>query len=99
MVDEPSVGRGNMTEKSRIEIALLLPSVPDARDSCVQRLADLLKSKDGIETAHVPDASGEGSGQICIHYDPDRLSVGDVREFARRAGAELDQRFGHLLLK
>lgn len=88
-----------MTEKTRIEIALLLPAVPDARDACVQRLADLLKSKDGIETAHVPEAAGESSGQLCIHYDPERLSIGQVRELARRAGAELEQRFGHVLLK
>lgn len=88
-----------MTEKTRIEIALLLPAVPDARDACVQRLADLLKSKDGIETAHVPDAAGESSGQLCIHYDPERLSIGQVRELAGRAGAELEQRFGHVLLK
>ena len=35
-----------MTVKSRIEIALLLPALPDARDACVQRLSDLLKATD-----------------------------------------------------
>lgn len=88
-----------MTEKSRIEIKLLLPSVPDARDACVQRLADLLKLKGGIESAHVKNASGETADQICIHYDPRQLSVGQVRDLARRAGAELEQRFGHVLFK
>ena len=88
-----------MIEKSRIEIGLLLPSVPDARDSCVQRLADLLKSKDGIESAHIKNATGEISDQLCIHYDPKQLSIGQVRELAKRAGAELEQRFGHILLK
>ena len=39
-----------MTEKAKIEIGLLLPTVPDTRDACVQRLA---KSKDGVETAHL----------------------------------------------
>ena len=88
-----------MTEKTRIEIALLLPAVPDGRDACVQRLGDLLKANDGIEAAHFPKSNGQEPGQICIHYDPDRLSIGEVRELARRAGAELDKRFGHLLLK
>lgn len=88
-----------MIEKSRIEIGLLLPSIPDARDACVQRLADLLKSKDGIEFAHIKNATAESSDQLCIHYDPQRLSIGQVRDLAKRAGAELEQRFGHILLK
>ena len=89
----------NMTEKTRIEIALLLPAVPDARDACVQRLGDLLRANDGIEAAHLTDTNGQRPGEICIHYDPDRLSIGEVRDLARRAGAELEKRFGHLLLK
>ncbi len=88
-----------MTEKTRIEIALLLPAVPDARDACVQRLGDLLRANDGVEAAHLPGMNGKGPDQICIHYDPDRLSIGDVRDLAHRAGAELDKRFGHLLLQ
>ena len=78
-----------MTEKTRIEIALLLPAVPDARDACVQRLGDLLRANEGIEAAHLPDVDGKEPGQICIHYDPGRLSIGEVRELAQRAGAEL----------
>lgn len=88
-----------MTEKTRIEIALLLPTVPDARDACVQRLGDLLRASDGVEEAHLPEDKGEEPAQICIHYDPGRLSIGDVRNLALRAGAELEKRFGHLLLK
>ncbi len=48
-----------MTVKTRIEIALLLPAVPDARDACVQRLGDLLRANDGIEAAHLPDLNGK----------------------------------------
>lgn len=88
-----------MTEKTQIEIALLLPTVPDVRDQCVQRLSDLLRANEGIEAAHLPDGNGTPSDQICIHYDPDQLSLSEVRELARRAGTELEQRFGHLLFK
>lgn len=87
-----------MTAKTKIEIALLLPTVPDARDACVQRLSNLLKGTDGIETAHLVEHTDKGHEEICIHYDPDRLSIGEVRDLAGRAGAELDKRFGHLLL-
>lgn len=88
-----------MTEKTKIEIALLLPMVPDARDACVQRLRDLLKGKDGIEAAHLVMHAEKGHETLCIHYNPDRLSLGEVRDLAGRAGVELDKRFGHLLLK
>jgi Cd2+/Zn2+-exporting ATPase len=88
-----------MTEKSLTEIRLLLPSLPDVRDACVQRLANLLKSKAGIESAHLKSASGDGADQLCIHYDPQQLSIAQVRDLARRAGAEIEQRFGHVLFK
>lgn len=86
-----------MGEKTQIAIDLVLPSVPDARDACIQRLIDLLISKEGIESGHLLD-SREPSN-FCIHFDPKRLSMGEVRELAIRAGAELEQRFGHLLIK
>ncbi len=87
-----------MTDKTAIDLVLLLPSVPNARDACVQRLNDLLIAKDGIERAHLVESKSNGTNQICIHYDPDRMSSGEVRDLANRAGAEIDQRYGHLLL-
>jgi Cd2+/Zn2+-exporting ATPase len=88
-----------MSQKTKIEIALLLPTLPDTRDACVQRLGDLLKANEGIESAHVENIDGNEPGHICIHYNPDRLTIGDVRELAHRAGMELEKRFGHLLLQ
>ena len=88
-----------MTEKALLEVALLLPTIPDAHDACVQRLSDLLKSKEGIEDAHLKEQAGEHPDQICIHFDPHRLTIGEVRELARRTGADLGHKFGHLLLK
>lgn len=87
-----------MTEKTLFEVALLLPAIPDAHDACVKRLSDLLKAKAGIEDVHLKKDVGNGLGQICIHFDPARLSIGEVRELVHRSGAELDKRFGHLLL-
>ena len=88
-----------MTEKMRIELNLVMPAVPGARDACVARLSDLLKAKEGISDAHVMNADSDVPGQLCIHFDQDRLSMGEVRNLALRAGAELDQRYGHLLLR
>ena len=88
-----------MSEKTQINVSVLLPSVEDARDACLQRLTDLLQSRDGIENAHILEASEEQPNQVCIHFDSQQLALGDIRELARRAGAELDQQFGHILLR
>jgi Cd2+/Zn2+-exporting ATPase len=87
-----------MVQKTRIDAQVLLPDVPDLRDACVARLRALLESRAGIDTAHTVEASGEGLGQFCIHFDPDRLTLGEVRDLARRAGADLAEQFGHLLV-
>lgn len=88
-----------MTEKTKIEVSVLLPSVKDAHDGCIQRLGDLLKAKGGIEDAHPSNGTEENPGEICIHFDPSRISIREVRELAHRYGVELHQEFGHLTLK
>lgn len=88
-----------MSEKTRIDLSVLLPSVDDARDACLQRLTDLLEARDGVESAHIVDASEDRPNLICIHFDTQVVSVGEIRELAHRAGAKLDQQFGHVLLR
>lgn len=87
-----------MIEKTKIELSLLLPSGADTPDACVERLWDLLKGKDGIESIHLVEHTDQGHEEICIHYDPNRLTIHEVRDLAERAGAEIDNRFGHVLL-
>lgn len=86
-------------EQTKIEIGILLPEVPDARDACVRRLSDFIEARKGVGKAHLAESEGPQSEQICIHFDPSRISLGEVRELAHQAGAELDRRYGHLLLK
>lgn len=88
-----------MTEQAHIEIGLVLPAVPDAPDACVRRLTDLLNAKEGIEESHLAVRTAPGPDEVCIHFDSTRLSVGEVRELAARAGAEIEHRFGHLLIR
>ena len=85
--------------KERIELKLLLPTVTDSGDSCVDRLSALLTSKMGIDSAHAIQSEDGKPEQICVHYDPSIVSTGEVRELATRAGVELDQRYGHWLSK
>ncbi|WP_230181389.1 heavy metal translocating P-type ATPase [Aquabacterium sp. CECT 9606] len=86
-------------QKLRLEIPLLLPALPQIKDHCVTRLIDSLEARDGIATAHVADAVSGAPPELCIHYDPSIISLGKVQDIARAAGAELTDRFGHLLLR
>lgn len=85
-----------MSEKLRIDLPVLLPSVPEAADACVERLQQLLRHRLGIDDVHVRSGIDEHPAQLCIHYDPEELSLARIREIAKAAGAEISSRFGHL---
>jgi Cd2+/Zn2+-exporting ATPase len=87
-----------MTKKTRIDLPLLLPEVPDAQDACVGRLEAMLAGARGIERAHlVARGAGEGPA-LCLHYDPAVLTLAQVERIARGAGAEVTDRYGHAVL-
>ena len=86
-----------MTDKLRLDIPILLPDSPDAADGCVTRLIGQLRGREGIEEVHVIPAMAGEAAQLCIHYDPERISLSRIREIAMRAGVQITQRFGHVL--
>ncbi len=77
----------------RIDLPVLLPEIPDARDACVQRLQALLSQRRGIEGTHVVE---EASGSVlCLHYDANTITLDEVQRLARASGAEITERYGH----
>lgn len=86
-----------MTEKLRLDLPILLPDVPDAADACVTRLIGELEGRSGVESVHVRPASASGPAQLCIHYDADTLPLSRIRELVTSAGANVTERFGHLV--
>ena len=85
-------------KKTEIEVEVVLPGV-DLRDGCVSRLNALIEARNGIDKAHINKSSDEPPNKICIHFDPDVISLGEIRQFAIQAGANLGNRYGHLLFK
>jgi Cd2+/Zn2+-exporting ATPase len=87
------------TEASRLRLDLkvLLPDVPHEADACVGRLVGELAGRDGIDQVHVLPAVGDDQARLCIHYRPEVLSLGRIREIAEGAGARITERFGHIL--
>jgi len=83
--------------KLKLELPLVLPDVPDARDDCVRTLVRMLRTKEGIFAAHVDTAGAGKPAQLCLHYDPRRVSLTRVRELAVAAGAQISERIGHVV--
>ncbi|MCK9917973.1 hypothetical protein MXD81_53420, partial [Microbacteriaceae bacterium K1510] len=85
-----------MTEKLRLDIAILLPGIPNADDACVARLISEIQGREGIDEVHVTAGPGKAA-QLCIHYDAAIISLLRIRELVDSAGAKIADRFGHIL--
>lgn len=82
-------------DKLRLDIPIVLPSGADACERCIAALVESLTSQDGVANAHVIAGDAGRPGELCIHYDPDRLTLSRVRAIAARAGGALSERFAH----
>lgn len=86
-------------EKTRIDLNIILPEVPDERDECVNRIIASLQYKRGIDKVHVIPEDGSKKAQLCFHYAPSTISIHKVEQLARKAGAEITEQYGHLLIE
>ena len=100
------------SRSTRLDLPILLPDAHGEQDACVERLIRLLETEDGVRRAHVvPGGEQSGNGnsgdaesartavaQLCMHYDPDLLSLSRITEIAHIAGASLTERFAHIVL-
>lgn len=86
-------------QKTKINLSILLPEVPDARDECVQRLLAIIQHQKGIEQAHVVEGEKDVSPKLCFHYDDNLISLSDVERLAKSAGAEITAQYGHATLE
>ena len=86
-----------MAQTVQIDLPLLLPSVPDARDTCVQRLTESMEAREGVKRAHIRNAEDGGHAELCIHFDPAVLPLERVRRIAEIFGAQITAKFGHVV--
>ena len=67
-------------EKTRINLDILLPEVPDERDECVNRIIKSLEYIRGIDKVHVVPEEGNKKAQLCFHYDPEEIAINEVEK-------------------
>jgi Cd2+/Zn2+-exporting ATPase len=79
-------------EKLRIDLPILLPSI-DESDGCVALLTDRLAAAKGVEQAHL--VGENGTAQLCIHFDPNLISLPQIERLAQDAGASVTDQYRH----
>jgi Zn2+/Cd2+-exporting ATPase len=82
-----------MEQTIDLEIPLLLPGIENEKDECLVRLETSLQNYKGILRAHIE--RDKVPVDLCLHYDPNLLTLSDVKRLAERAGAEIINRFHH----
>lgn len=75
-----------------LDLPLILPEL-DARDGCIKLLTDRLATTKGIDEAHI--IRDNGTAQLCLHYDPNLLTLGKVERLAQETGAQVTDRYRH----
>lgn len=83
-----------MSEQTiQLDIPLLLPDIEDARDDCLTDLEQMLENHRGIHHVHVNHDADPP--QLCLHFDPNLISLAAVERIARDAGSSFTQRYRH----
>ena len=80
-------------ETIQLDIPLLLPDLPDGCDDCLGRLEQMLENRRGIKRVHL--THDVDPVQLCLHVDPDLVSLADVRRIARATGSDFSTRYRH----
>jgi Cd2+/Zn2+-exporting ATPase len=81
-----------LSEKTKIELCLLLPGGSDC-ESCLKRLEERVQNYRGVEVAHIE--RGGDAPRFCVHYDPSLTSVDYIQALATEEGANLEWRYRH----
>lgn len=82
--------------KLKLDIPLLIPGLTNREDRCLEKLESALQTQRGVQRAHVDRE--EEPLILCLHYNPELISIDDVRRVAERAGASISSRYHHEVL-
>ena len=83
-----------MTEQTiELEIPLILPNIEDEQDACLPIFESDLQARKGIIKAHLKRECVPVT--LCIHYDPNLISLASVQRMAEKAGSDLASIYRH----
>ena len=82
----------------QLDLPVVLPGVESEGDGCIARLETRLREQSGISSAHF-DKNDAGHSVLCLHYDPNLVTLEKLERMARDAGTEIIDRFRHETLE
>jgi Cd2+/Zn2+-exporting ATPase len=83
-----------MNEKTiKLDIPVILPDIASAQDQCIHQLETILQNTKGIHKVHVVAESDPA--QLCLHYNPNLISLASVQQRALQAGTTFTERYRH----
>ncbi len=82
-----------MEKTIELDIPLLAPDIDDMQDGCLPQLEAALQNQRGILRAHIKE--NKQTSQLCLHYDPNLISLGTVQRIAREGGSRVTTRYRH----
>ncbi|HDY74914.1 MAG TPA: cation-translocating P-type ATPase, partial [Candidatus Marinimicrobia bacterium] len=86
-----------MEKTLHLEIPLLLPDLESEQDQCIERLMERIQGHRGIEKAHIEQRNNQAC--LCLHYDPQLVTLNQVERWAEKEGAAVTNRFHHDTMK
>src|SRR6185369_15710816 len=75
---------------------MLLHGVETDDDGCLDRLEAALQNHRGLQRAHLE--RDKHPVLLCLHYDPNVMTLSQVRRLAERTGADIAERYHHEVL-
>jgi Cd2+/Zn2+-exporting ATPase len=85
-----------MEKTLELEIRTILPGIDNDEDHCISRLETVLQNNPKMQKAHIKQ--GDGKTMLCLHYEPDAISLTEVKRTAERAGLEIVNRYHHAVI-
>lgn len=82
-----------MEKNIELEVCALLPGINCEDDSCIKRLEQSLMGHKDLTRAHLQRENNALT--LCLHYDPERVDLPQVKRLAERAGAQIVSRYRH----
>jgi Cd2+/Zn2+-exporting ATPase len=82
-----------MEKTIELDIPLLTPDIDDTQDDCLCHLESALQNQRGILRAHIK--YDKKPPQLCLHYNPNLISLATVQRIAREAGSAFTNRYRH----
>ena len=82
-----------MEQKIKLDISAIAPEIDRSQQECLCGLEATLQNQRGISRAHVEH--DQQPAQLCLHYDPNLISLAAVERIAHKAGSSFSDRYRH----